>query len=109
MFDAVRDWFLGLGAAYGVDPVVFGAIYVGAIPFFFASLAWLGRNVRRGRSPVLPVLAAGFCFVSAYLYLIVAGRNVPPWVYGLVAALVALGAWSTARSVRRTIREARET
>ena len=107
MFDPLRDWFLGLGAEYGVDPLVFGAIYVGAIPLFFLSLAWLGRSVRAGRSPVLPVLAAGACFVSAYVYLIVAGENVPGWVYGFVAVLVAFGAWSTVRSIRRTIREAR--
>ena len=106
MFDALRDWLLGLGAAYGVDPVVFGAIYVGAIPFFFLALAWLGRNVRAKKSPVLPVLAAGLCFVSAYLYLIVAGRNVPAWVYGFVALLVAFGAWSTVRSIRKTIHDA---
>lgn len=109
MLDALRDWFLGLGAAYGVDPVVFGAIYVGAIPFFFLSLAWLGRNVRTKKSPVLPVLAAGACFVSAYVYLIVAGENVPAWVYAVVALLVAYGAWGTARSVRKTIAEAEAT
>ena len=107
MFDALRDWFLGLGAAYGVDPLVFGAIYVGAIPLFFGSLAWLGKNVRAKKSPVLPVLAAGLCFVSAYLYLIVAGENVPAWVYGFVALLVAGGAWSTVRSIRTTIAEAK--
>jgi len=107
MLADLRDWFLGLGAAYGVDPLVFGAIYVGAIPFFFLSLAWLGRNVRAKKSPVLPVLAAGSCFVSAYAYLIVAGQNVPAWVYGFVALLVAYGAWSTARSVRKTIAEAK--
>ena len=109
MFADLRDWFLGLGAEYGVDPLIFGAIYVGAIPLFFLSLAWLGRNVRAGKSPVLPVLATGACFVSAYVYLIVAGENVPAWVYAFVAALVAFGAWSTVRSVRRTIREARAT
>ena len=107
MLSDLRDWFFGLGAEYGVDPLVFGAIYVGTIPLFFLSLAWLGRNVRSGRSPVAPVLAAGACFVSAYVYLIVAGENVPAWVYGFVAALVAFGAWSTARSVRRTIVENR--
>ena len=107
VFDDLRDWFLGLGAEYGVDPIVFGAIYVGAIPLFFLSLAWLGRNVRAGRSHVLPILAAGFCFISAYLYLIVAGMNVPWWVYAFVAALVAFGAWSTVRSIRKTIAEAK--
>ena len=95
MFDALRDWFLGLGAQYGVDPLVFGAIYVGAIPLFFLSLAWLGRNVRAKKSPVLPILAAGACFVSAYVYLILAGENVPAWVYGFVALLVAFGAGLT--------------
>jgi hypothetical protein len=107
MFDAVREWFLGLGAEYGVDPVVFGTIYVAAIPVFTASVAWLVRNVRRGRSPVLPALAAGLCFVSAYLYLLVVGRNVPWWVYAFVAALVAGGAWSAVRSVRKKVDEAK--
>ena len=105
MLADLKDWFLGLGAEYGVDPLIFGAIYVSAIPLFFLSLAWLGRNVRAKKSPVLPILAAGACFVSAYVYLIVAGENVPVWVYGFVAALVAFGAWSTVRSIRKTIRE----
>ncbi len=76
-WDAVREWFLGLGAAYGVDPVVFGVIYVGAIPFFTLSVGRVVRNLRAGRSIVVPALAASFFFVSAYLYLLVAGRNIP--------------------------------
>ncbi len=107
MFDALRDWFFGLGAAYGVDPIVFGAIYVGAIPFFTASVAWIVRNARRGASVVVPALAAGFFFVSAYLYLLVVGRNVPAWVYAFVAVLVIGGAWSTVRSVRAKVAAAR--
>ena len=107
MFDTVREWFLGLGAEYGVDPLVFGAIYVGAIPLFTLSVAWLVRNARAGRSVVAPALAAGFFFVSAYLYLIVAGENVPWWVYAAVVALVAGGAWSTVRSVRAKVAAAR--
>lgn len=100
MWDAIRDWFLGLGAAYGVDPLIFGAIYVGAIPFFMLSVGWVVRNLRAGRSIVAPALAAAFFFVSAYLYLLVAGRNIPWWVYGVLAAMVAVGAWSTVRKVR---------
>ena len=34
-WEAIQNWFLGLGAEYGVNPFIFGAIYVGAIPFFF--------------------------------------------------------------------------
>lgn len=99
----VRDWFFGLGEQYHVNPLIFGAIYVGAIPLFSASVAWLVGNYRRRKSVALPALSAGFCFVSAYLYLMVAGRNVPPWVYWVVAVLVAFGAVSTVRKVRRQI------
>lgn len=104
-WQAIKDWFLSLGRQYGVNPIIFGAIYVGAIPFFTASIAWLVRNYRKSKSIVLPTLSAGFFFVSAYLYLIIAGRNVPTWVYGFIAALVIFGSISTVKKVKTKIRE----
>ncbi len=99
--ESINNWFLGLGAQYGVNPYIFGTIYVGAIPFFIASIAWLVRRKRAGLSIVLPTLCAGFCFISAYLYLAVAGRNIPVWVWLFLAALIVYGAWSTIRDVQR--------
>ncbi len=107
MIDDLKTWFFGLGEAYGVDPLIFGAIYVGGIPLFALSVAWLVRNVRQKRSPVLPALSAGVWFVSAYVYLLIAGENVPLWVYGAVVVLVVGGAWSAVRSVRSKIAEAK--
>ena len=104
MWDAFKEWFLSLGPKYGVNPIIFGVIYVGAIPFFTLSVGWLIRNLRQKKSVVLPVLAASFCFVSAYLYLIVAGKNIPLWVYGFLAAMIAYGIFSTVRKVRRGTR-----
>lgn len=96
-----KDWFLGLGEQYGVDPIIFGSIYIGAIPFFSLSVAWIIRNYRKGKSITLPVLLAGFFFVSAYIYLFIAGQNIPWWVYALLAAMVIYGAISTYRSTRK--------
>ena len=94
---------MGLGAAYGVNPLVFGAIYVGAIPFFTVSLAWLVRNLRQKRPLVLPLLSTMFFFVSAYLYLLIAGRNIPLWVYGFVAAMIGIGVYTTVQKVRQQL------
>ena len=103
MIESAHQWFLSLGAQYGVNPYIFGAIYVGAIPFFLASIAWLVKRARAGRSTLLPTMLAGFFFVSAYLYLAVVGRNIPVWVWLFLAALVLYGAWTTVRDTRRKI------
>ncbi len=108
MVDSAHQWFLALGDEYGVNPYVFGAIYVGAIPFFLASIAWLVKRARAGRSTVLPTMLSGFFFVSAYLYLAIAGRNIPVWVWFFLAALVLYGAWTTVRDTRRKIAAGRD-
>lgn len=107
MIEALQVWFLSLGAEYGVNPWIFGAIYVGAIPFFFLSIGWLVRRARAGESTVLPTLLAGFFFISAYLYLAIAGRNIPLWVWIFLAVLVVYGAWSSIRDTRRKIADAK--
>ena len=103
MFEAVREWFFNLGPRYGVNPVIFGAIYVGAIPLHFACIAWLIRNLRRKKPITLPLLLASFFFISAYLYVIVAGKNIPAWVCFFIAGMAALGGYSVFRKVRRAL------
>ena len=104
----VQGWIVGLGAQYGVNPVIFGVVYLGAIPFFSLSIAWLVSNLRRGRSVVAPLLSSGFFFVSAYLYLLIAGKNIPAWVYFFVIGMLGLGAWSTVRKVRTRLASGRQ-
>ena len=101
LWSALTEWFLGLGEQYGVNPIIFGSISVGAIPFFWLSVAWLVRNLRQGRSPFLPVLATSLCVLSAYIYLFIAGENLPLWVYALVVGLIGYSAYSTVQTVRK--------
>jgi len=101
LWAALQEWFFGLGEQYGVNPIIFGSISVGAIPFFWLSVAWLVRNVRRGRSPFFPVLATSLCVLSAYIYLFIAGENLPIWVYALVIGLIGYSAYSTVQTVRK--------
>jgi Protein of unknown function, DUF547 len=95
-----RNWFASLGRKYNVNPAIFGGIYVGAIPFFTLCVGWIISNLRRKKSIVLPVLAASFFFISSYLYLLIVGRNIPLWVYGVIIAMLGFGAYSTVRKIR---------
>lgn len=98
--EIATGWFFSLGEEYGVNPIIFGAIYVGAIPFFTISVGWLIRNYRRKQSILVPALSTLFFFISAYLYLLIAGRNVPWWVYLLVCSMIIYGAYSTIYKIR---------
>lgn len=100
LWPAFKEWFFSLGEQYGVNPLVFGSISLGAIPFFWLSVAWLVRNLRQDRSPFLPVVATSLCVLSAYIYLFIAGENLPIWVYALVVGLIGYSAYSTVQTVR---------
>ncbi len=104
-WESFKEWFMGLGEAYGVNPIIFGSIYVGAIPLFTLSLGWLIKNIKNNKPIAVPVLLTGFFFISAYLYLIIAGQNIPAWVYVVIALLVAFGVYSTVRKIRKATKD----
>lgn len=99
LWEAFKEWFLSLGTKYNVNPYIFGGIYIGAIPFFFLCLGWTIKNIKKKKSFTLPLLLTGFCFISAYLYLIVVGINIPVWVYFFIGAMILYGAYSTYKKI----------
>jgi ABC-type Co2+ transport system permease subunit len=104
MADGAIEWLGSLGEEYGVDPVVYAILYVGAAPFFFGSLTWLIRRHRERRSAMAPAVSAAFFFSLPALYVVVAGRDLPAWVYLVLAALAVVGTVAAVRRVRDAIR-----
>ncbi len=98
--EIVHEWLMGLSENYNVNPYIFAGIYVGAIPFFTLSVAWILRNKRQAKSITLPVLSTGFFLSSAYIYLMIAGENVPGWVYVLIVSLLVYGIYSTFSKIK---------
>jgi drug/metabolite transporter (DMT)-like permease len=100
LWETFRVWFLGLGEQYGVNPVVFGTLYVGTMPLFTISLGWVIRNLRRNKPVFIPLILTGIFFISAYLYLIVVGKNIPTWVYVFIVSMIILGIVATIQKIR---------
>jgi hypothetical protein len=98
------EWLGSLGEQYGVDPVVYAILYVGAAPFFFGSLAWLIRRLRRRQNATVPAVSAAFFFSLPTLYVFVAGRDLPPWIYLILVGLAVVGAIAAVRRVRNAVR-----
>lgn len=104
MWEDVLAWLQSLGDEYGVDPAIYAVIYIGAAPFFFGSVAWLVRSLRR-RGPIgLPLLSTAVFFSLPTLYVFVAGRNLPPWAYAVLIGLAIIGVVVTVRRIREQLR-----
>lgn len=99
-WETFKEWFLSLGKNYGVNPYIFGGIYIGAIPFFFFCLGWTIKNIQNKKPFVILVMLTGLCFISAYLYLIIVGKNIPVWVYIFIGVMVLYGMYSTLKKVK---------
>lgn len=103
----VTDWAREVMArareTYGVNPVVFLAIFLGSGPVFYYSLYRLLRSLARKAGGATGMWSAVFLGATAapYLYVLVFGRNLPAWVYGILALLIGQGAWSLAKRLRK--------
>lgn len=99
----LTDWAAGLmdraRETYGVDPVVFLAIFLGSGPVFYYSLFRLIRSLARKAGGGTRLWSAVFLGATAapYLYVLVFGRNLPAWVYGILVLLIGQGVWSLAK------------
>ncbi len=83
----IKEWFMGLGEQYWVNPIILRTIYVGAMPFFSLSNARLTKNLKKKKSILLPLFLTRLFFISVYLYIIAAGKNVPVWGNVVIIAL----------------------
>jgi len=104
MWDDLLAWLASLGEDHGVDPLIYAILYVGCVPLFLGSLAWLVRSIRRREPLLAPALATAVFFSLPALYVLVAGRSLPEWVYGLLIGGTMLGAIGIIRRIASALR-----
>jgi fatty acid desaturase len=98
----IRDLMDGARSKYGVDPVVFLVIYLGSVPFFYYSIFRMVRALARRRQNEIITWSTVFltATVAPFLYVLFFGRNLPWWVYLVVALLIGQGVYSLVRRLR---------
>ncbi len=88
---------------YGVNPVVFLAIYLASVPFFYYSLFRMIRALARrlGKEAMLWSTIFLCANVAPFLYVLFFGRNIPWWVYGIFVLLIGQGIFSVVMKLRK--------
>jgi fatty acid desaturase len=107
LFQFVVSWITGLmrGAQenYGVDPVVFLVIYLGTAPFFYYSIFRMVRALAKRLQGEVMLWSTIFLAATAapFIYVLFFGRNLPWWVYVVIALLLGQGVFSLVRKLRK--------
>lgn len=88
---------------YGVNPVLFLVLLLGTSPVFYYSIYRMVRALAKKHLNEITLWSMIFLFSAAapYLYVLVAGRNLPWWVYIIVGLLFAQVVWSLVRRLRK--------
>jgi hypothetical protein len=99
----IRELMSAARANYGVNPVIFLVIYLGSVPFFYYSIFRMVRALAKRLQNEVMIWSAVFLAATAapFLYVLFFGRNLPWWVYLIIAALIGQGVYSLVRKLAR--------
>jgi hypothetical protein len=107
MVEYVRSWIENLMRVarddYGVNPIIFLAIYLICVPIFYYSLVRTLRGIAKKLKKEIMIGSAIFLAVNVapFVYVIIFGHNIPWWVYGVIAILVGQGIYSLIAKIRK--------
>lgn len=105
MIETIVAWLGDLATnirgRHGVNPIVFLVLSAVCGPLFYYSLYRMARALKGDRGAIgrwsLTFLTAT---ATPYLYVLIFGRNLPWWVYGILAAAVGLGIYQLIGKLR---------
>jgi hypothetical protein len=88
---------------YGVNPIIFLAIYLLCVPIFYYSIIRTIRAITKKLTKDIMIWSAIFlgANVAPFIYVIFFGHNIPWWVYGVLIILVGQGIYSLFAKIRK--------
>jgi len=102
LIDYINNWLAHVRNNYGVNPLIFGAIYcAGIIPFWlsvYKIAAGLGRKNFKQVKIFAIVLA--IVIIAPFTYVAVWGHNLPFWFWIIAGILIAYSIYSVFRKLR---------
>jgi hypothetical protein len=103
----VLGWMRGIMDAarvnYDVDPIAFIVIYLCSVPFFYYSIYRMTRALAKKKGNEIMAWSMVFLAATAapFIYVLLFGRNLPWWVYGVIALLIGQGVFGLVKRLRK--------
>jgi len=95
----------GIQSRHGINPWVFLGLMTACAPLFYYSIYRMGKAAVRKDAGQINLWGALFLAATAmpYLYVLALGRDLPWYIYIVLAALLGQGVWSLIKRKGRTL------
>ena len=106
MIDYINTWLIQIKQNYGVNPLIFAAIYcAGIIPFWF-SVYKIVAGLRRKNFKQVKIFAIvlAIVIIAPFTYVAVWGHNLPFWFWIIAAILITYSTYSVFRKLKTSRR-----
>lgn len=102
MIEYIQSWLAGIQRDYGVNPVIFGVIYLVCVIPFWTSIYKIvaGLKNRRHGQVTTFTLILGITILAPFVYVALFGRNLPAWFWVVAVAIISYSAYSVLRRIR---------
>ncbi len=92
----LQQWLQTTRAKYGVDPIIFLILMTACAPLFYYSIYRMVRAIAAKSKAQVNIWSMVFLLstILPYLYVLAFGHGMPWWVYLIVAAMMAQGAYT---------------
>ena len=98
----LKHWLAGIHARYGVNPVIFAAIYFACVgPFYFSMYKVLSGIKKKRPGQIRNFgLVLGITIIAPFAYVALFGKNLPFWFWIVVVAFVGYSVFSIVQRIR---------
>jgi len=99
------DWLNSIEQGYSVNPIIFAVLYFGTfIPcwYFVFRIIWALKN-REVNKLLWYFFIELFLLALPYLYVLIWGRNIPFWVYIILALLIIIAFFSVIKRISKML------
>ncbi len=102
MIEFIRNWLAGVQTKYHVNPLIFGAIYLASVPFFWFSIYKIIAGLKNKQLGQVRTFALilGFATIAPFFYVAVFGRNLPVWFWVFTVVIIGYSVYSTLSRLR---------
>ena len=106
MIDYINNWLAHVRNNYGINPLIFGAIYcTSVIPFWFSIYKIIAglKNAKLNQVKTFSIIL-GILMILPFTYVALFGHNLPFWFWIIAACVIGYGAYSAIRRIKSASR-----